>query len=508
MANGLFNLKQVIQAVQQGGWPNQRTPSVEYLVVAGGGGAVRGGGGAGGLLTGLDPVPNGQTILVTVGAGGTGRAIAGTTPGGSGGVSVFGSISSAGGGGGGTDQNILPYAFNAGGQPGGSGGGGGATGSAGLSPGGQGVAGQGNAGGTNSTFIASPYPSGGGGGAGTVGLNAANANVSGNGGAGIASAINGTVTTYAGGGGGGNYDGSGTAGTGGVGGGGNGNTGGSGVAGTANTGGGGGGGISGANGGNGGSGIVIVSYPDVYAAATATTGSPTVSTSGSGSISFNGTSQFVGYANNAALQLTGDFTIEGWFYITASTGANQVVLSKWNATSQGYILYYNQTQSRFYFNSTAVQLNGSATQSFGQYYHIAITRSGNNYALYINGTSVATTTSATTATDSGTAFEIGRNTESSIGWTNGYISNVRIVKGTAVYTGNFTPSTTPLTAITNTSLLLNTVSGAPYADGSTNSFATTTATSSVGLWNASSPFTGTGYKNRVYTWTSSGSITF
>jgi hypothetical protein len=35
------------------------------------------------------------------------------------------------------------------------------------------------------------------------------------------------------------------------------------------------------------------------------------------------------------------------------------------------------------------------------------------------------------------------------------MSNVRVVKNTAVYTANFTPPTAPLTAITNTSLLLN-----------------------------------------------------
>ena len=42
MANGLFNLKQVVQAVQQGGWPAQKPPAVEYLVVAGGGGGGAG----------------------------------------------------------------------------------------------------------------------------------------------------------------------------------------------------------------------------------------------------------------------------------------------------------------------------------------------------------------------------------------------------------------------------------------------------------------------------------
>ena len=381
---------------------------------------------------------------------------------------------------------------------------------------GNGIVGQGNSGAQGDTVSSSYYYGGGGGGAGTVGLrdSQSSSGSAGNGGAGIASAINGTVTTYAGGGGGGSSNSyGGTAGSGGVGGGGAGGKGAVGTAGTANKGGGGGGGSDAGGGtdvgGSGGSGIVAVSYPDVYAAAASTTGSPTVSTSGSGSLSFNGTSQYVGYANNAALQLTGDFTVEGWFYITATTGSNQIALSKWNASSQGYLIFYHNSQGKFYFTNTAVSLISSTTQSYGQYYHVAATRSGNNYTLYVNGVSVATATSATSATDSGTELAIGRDTNSSAGWTNGYISNVRIVKGTAIYTSNFTPSTTPLTAVSGTSILLNTVSGAPYADGSTNSFATTTASSSVGPWNQSSPFaTGTGYKNRVYTWTSSGSITF
>ena len=57
MANGLFNLKQVMQAVQQGGWPAQRTPFVEYLVVAGGGG-VGGCDGAGRLANRQTELPH------------------------------------------------------------------------------------------------------------------------------------------------------------------------------------------------------------------------------------------------------------------------------------------------------------------------------------------------------------------------------------------------------------------------------------------------------------------
>jgi hypothetical protein len=84
---------------------------------------------------------------------------------------------------------------------------------------------------------------------------------------------NGTATYYAGGGGGRNY-GNGNVYSGGLGGGGAGN----GTAGTANTGG--GAGTSNGTFGNGGSGIVILRYPDSYAAAASTTGSPTINTTG------------------------------------------------------------------------------------------------------------------------------------------------------------------------------------------------------------------------------------
>jgi len=504
MANGLFNLKQVMQAVQQGGWPAQKTPAVEYLVVAGGGGGgyLAGGGGAGGLLMGIDPVPNGQTLLVTVGGGGA-SATSGVN-------SVFGAISSTGGGAGGSNSATAGASGGSGGGANNSGGTGGTIG--------QGISGQGNAGGLS--WAGSNYTGGGGGGAGTVGLNsvATNDKAAGNGGAGIASAINGTVTTYAGGGGGA-ADTNGTGGAGGVGGGGAGGvsrgaTGGSGtvngVSGTTNTGGGGGGyGVAG-TGGSGGSGIVIVSYPDVYAAPTATTGSPTVSTSGSGSLAFSSNTQLLTYPTNAGYAFgTGDYTIEGWVYING-VQANSVATIV-GATGTGGLVFSLSGGT----TPTSVSINpygsgNTVTASFSfslsTWYHIAVARSSGSTKIFVNGTQYGTTTTDNTnyaqqpMALSGVAASGSQNL-------NGYISNIRLVKGTAVYTANFTAPTAPLTAITNTTMLLNSVSGAQFADGSTLSAVATLSGSPV--WNQLSPFaTGTGYKNRVYTWTSSGSITF
>lgn len=222
------------------------------LVVGGGGGGSRGGGGAGGLLTGAESLVGAMPVYV--GGGGAG-GVAGTTKGTNGGNSSFGSRLVGGGGGGATANGVDPQD----GEDGGSGGGGASSGA--TTVGGSAFPGQGNDGGGNAGYVATPYPAGGGGGAGAVGGDATSATAAGAGGAGINSSITGASVGYAGGGGGGVWA-DGTPGTATHGGGaGNENNVGNGTAGTANTGGGGGGTGGGTRiGGAGGSGVVIVRY--------------------------------------------------------------------------------------------------------------------------------------------------------------------------------------------------------------------------------------------------------
>jgi hypothetical protein len=276
--------------------------SIDFLVVAGGGSGGAsdgGGGGAGGFRTSTQSVIGGTVITVTVGDGGANVTFGPSGKKGNNGSnsSISGSglttITSAGGGGG-------AFGLDAGkdGLSGGSGGGSAITSAGTAGP--AGGAGntpstspsQGNNGGTTAGSPAPGFGAGGGGGAGAVGGNAG-AN-GGNGGNGTANSITGSSVTYAGGGGGTIR--SGTAGTGGTGGGGAGTTGfaSSGVAGTANTGGG-GGGVSntpGQTSGAGGKGVVILSLPTASYSST-TTGSPTVTTSGSNTIlQFNGSGSY------------------------------------------------------------------------------------------------------------------------------------------------------------------------------------------------------------------------
>ena len=272
--------------------------SADMLIVAGGGaggstGASGGGGGgagAGGFRTSTQTLSGGATYTVTVGGGGSvGTASDGTDgQGGNGGnSSISGSgittITSTGGGGGGAAG-----ANNGAGQAGKSGGSGGGTGAYGTNVGGSGNTpstspSQGNNGGHMSGNFYNG--GGGGGGANAVGGNVTTNLNAGAGGNGTASSITGSSVTYGGGGGGGVTASNPTTPiAGGTGGGGFGGIqSGAGAAdGSANTGGGGGGSYQNSAG-AGGSGVVILSVPTANYSGT-TTGSPTVTTSGSDTI--------------------------------------------------------------------------------------------------------------------------------------------------------------------------------------------------------------------------------
>jgi hypothetical protein len=172
---------------------------------------------------------------------------------------------------------------------------------------------------------------------------------------------------------------------------------------------------------------------------------------------------------------TTDFTIDAWVYPTNLstwlTNTNPCLIGNMAAgSSTNYWSFGPNTNGtvRFkYFNGGSVTVDSTETISLNQWSHIAFVKDSNGIRIYVNGVgTTSTAVSGTPSSDSG--LIIGQHFNSSI---LGYVSNLRIVKGTALYTSTFTPSTTPLTAIANTSLL--TCQSNRLIDNSINNFTLT-----------------------------------
>ena len=198
---------------------------------------------------------------------------------------------------------------------------------------------------------------------------------------------------------------------------------------------------------------------------------PTVTTPTTYSNYFSGSASYLSGASNAALVFgTGTYTIEMWVYQNARSGTQYVL-----GGGGGFQLAINS--SGYIFGGVAGVGDFTAATIAASLYtwtHIAIVRnntSSGGVAYYVNGVAAGTATDATNYT-SNVTLNIG-TTNSNVGVTpfSGFLSNLRVLKGTALYTASFTPPIVPLTAITNTSLL--TCQSSTFIDNSTNALALT-----------------------------------
>ena len=174
-----------------------------------------------------------------------------------------------------------------------------------------------------------------------------------------------------------------------------------------------------------------------------------------GAVAFDGSGDYLTVAWSTDFELgTGDFTIEYYGYSrnngTAITwGADINNRFDLGSITEGNVRFFCRSSS-----STFIELDADvATEKWA---HIAAVREGTTFRLYVDGKLEASgTASNTMPNDSSNTLDIGRRRYASTGANpyEGFISNVRIIKGTALYTSNFTPPSAPLTDVTNTKLL-------------------------------------------------------
>jgi hypothetical protein len=175
-----------------------------------------------------------------------------------------------------------------------------------------------------------------------------------------------------------------------------------------------------------------------------------------GTAYFDGTGDSLVPPQSSVFNLsTGDWTIEAWFYSQSlnSGGARYIVVTP--SSGNIYGLIPSGASNAFAINQfgTGNVLASVVSPTLNSWQHIALVKSGSTTAIYLNGVSIASGT--VSWVNANTTIFFGSNTGSFADNYTGYISNARVVVGTAVYTSAFTPPISPVTAITNTSLLLN-----------------------------------------------------
>lgn len=172
---------------------------------------------------------------------------------------------------------------------------------------------------------------------------------------------------------------------------------------------------------------------------------------------FDGNADWLSVADNSVFQFgTGDFTIEAWIYVSGFTALYPAIVANGNTAFSGsgstdavYLtVNSNAGQRRITFGTSTTNfiLQGSTNIATGQWYHVALSRSGSTNRLFVNGVLDASATNSQSLNISNNGLRIGRTGWSTDTYWNGYIDDLRITKGIARWTSDFS---VPVTAYPN-----------------------------------------------------------
>jgi len=176
------------------------------------------------------------------------------------------------------------------------------------------------------------------------------------------------------------------------------------------------------------------------------------------SISFDGNGDHLKWAQSGHSDFTlgtADMCIEGWFYRDALSGTSNIsyiIDFRYAGNNDDRPAIYMDGSNNINYDLNGIKITSSTDPSIDEWFHLAVARVSGTTTMYLNGTAVGNFSDAVD-------YLVGRPwlgdypQSNAYAWT-GFMDEVRISKGAARHTGNFTPTTTPLVSDTNTSFLL------------------------------------------------------
>ena len=169
---------------------------------------------------------------------------------------------------------------------------------------------------------------------------------------------------------------------------------------------------------------------------------------GSASLGLDGSGDYLTTPDSADFEASGDMTVEAWVY-PGNSGSLRSIIGKKPASTPFSAWAFskvanNQIQVAAWDGSgLVVNATGTTALSVGVWYHVAFSRSGPVWRVFVNGILEAEETQTSAPTENNTDVVIGRDLSNSGRDWLGNIDELRVTKGIARYTSNFTPPTAP-----------------------------------------------------------------
>ena len=176
-----------------------------------------------------------------------------------------------------------------------------------------------------------------------------------------------------------------------------------------------------------------------------------------GSGYFDGTGDNLSVAANSSNLGTGNFNITFWVYFTSDSGTSIPATNAYNGASfTGGWYFYGSSGTSLSFgrgDATGASGVGGALSGINAWHYIEATRSGSTLSIYVDGVFAESKTNTNSGTASGNVTRIGARYDGTALDFPGYITDFKVVIGTAGNTSNYTPPTAPASATGSTLML-------------------------------------------------------
>ena len=167
-----------------------------------------------------------------------------------------------------------------------------------------------------------------------------------------------------------------------------------------------------------------------------------------GVVKFDGVGDYLTFDGSSIDFGTGDFTVEAFVYHTG--GNDDTIISD----QTGFTFTYgNNGKLRFYHANGSNVVDATVNFISYRWVHVAVVRSSNTLTFYQDGNAVGSHAYNNDIGTNSTTTYIGKYFGGTVQDFDGFVSNLRVIQGTALYTANFTAPSAPLTNVTNTKLL-------------------------------------------------------